>query len=188
MGSGEARYWANQREMGYPQIDHWSNGDEDDGPKVIGGLGGYVKGTGWGEYKKGLPSAWIPYFTTLRRFVLQTHLREGGFWHQNEGSPVFTDGTVIAMSFRAWGDFMASVWNSAELCHHYRYADFAWEGAEEYVHRSWNKEKSFQYVYTRPNRYHHDKFNYSLKGKEGSYRRMKKIAREYGKIDINLGR
>lgn len=46
------------------------------------------------------------------------------------GCPVFSDGTVSRMSFRAWGDFMAAVW-SEEEDKDYCYVDFAWNDPEE---------------------------------------------------------
>jgi hypothetical protein len=38
-----------------------------------------------------------------------------GAEHQHQGiTPVFSDGRHFAMTFRAWGDFMAAVWSEEE--------------------------------------------------------------------------
>jgi hypothetical protein len=35
--------------------------------------------------------------------------------HQYDGiTPVFSDGSIFAMTFRSWGDFMAAVWSEEE--------------------------------------------------------------------------
>lgn len=196
MGSGEARYYADQRERGLV-IDHWSNGETDDGDKVIGGLGGWVEGETWRNYRRQMPQTWRPYLNVLRKYIMGTSCRYGGFWHQEEGCPVFSDGTVIAMSFRAWGDFMAAVWNTAEQCHHYNYVNFAWTDGDEYQHISWPKMRARvlertanrkNHFLNRHKRYHHLKSEYPLKGKEGGFHRLRESRRKYGRIDMNLGR
>jgi hypothetical protein len=39
-------------------------------------------------------------------------------------TPVFDDGTVGGFSFRAWGDLLAAVWNTAEGTTKYSYMSF----------------------------------------------------------------
>ena len=93
----------------------------------------------WSEYRKELLPATIKYFEAVRHYLTKNHLRTGGFWHQNEGVPIFNDGKVFSMSFRAWGAFAAAVWNTEEKNRRYCYTDFAWDDPPLYKHVSWNK-------------------------------------------------
>jgi len=93
----------------------------------------------WAEYRKELLPATIKYFEAVRHYLTKNNLRVGGFWHQNEGIPVFNDGKVFSMSFRAWGAFAAAVWNTEEKHRRYCYTDFAWDDPPLYKHVSWNE-------------------------------------------------
>lgn len=93
----------------------------------------------WSEYRQELLPATIKYFEAVRHYLTKQHLRTGGFWHQNEGIPVFNDGKVFSMSFRAWGAFAAAVWNTEEKYRRYCYTDFAWDDPPVWRHVSWNK-------------------------------------------------
>ena len=53
-----------------------------------------------------------PYYEIIREHILANQIFRSGDWHQAEGVPVFSDGTVAAMSMRAWGDMMASIYNT----------------------------------------------------------------------------
>lgn len=89
-------------------------------------LGGWFQdGMRWEDYYKELGEEARPYAEALRAEVLAKRIRHGGDWHQysEEGIPVFEDGTIASFSFRAWGDFMAAVWSSADN-RDYNYMDF----------------------------------------------------------------
>lgn len=93
----------------------------------------------WAEYRQELLPSTIKYFEAVRHYLTKNHLRKGGFWHQNEGTPVFSDGKVFSMSFRAWGAFAAAVWNTEEKHRRYCYTDFAWDDPPVWQHLCWNK-------------------------------------------------
>jgi hypothetical protein len=62
----------------------------------------------------------------LKKEIVRLGIRNGGFWHQREGVPVFEDGNAFACSMRSWGGFMAEVWSEQDG-KEYDYIDFAWE-------------------------------------------------------------
>lgn len=55
-----------------------------------------------------------PYVEAVREKVLADGLRKCGGWHQEKGCPVFSDGTTMMLSMRAWGDLMAAIWSEKE--------------------------------------------------------------------------
>lgn len=83
---------------------------------VLGGLGGWVKGETIDEYldQEGFPPVAREYVEAIAREVVANNMRVGGDWHQDNGVPLFDDGTVSTFSYRAWGDLMAAIWNTAE--------------------------------------------------------------------------
>lgn len=99
---------------------------------AIGGMGGWVEGTGWDKYIEGVKDEFKPYYEAVRESVIEHGIRRGGFWHQYDGDgvPLFSDNKVATFSMRAWGDLIASIWNSEENAE-YSYADFAWYTKEE---------------------------------------------------------
>jgi len=92
----------------------------------LGGWFGRDKpGERWSDYIEDWgPKAQL-YHEAIREAVLASEIRGGGFWHQDQGVPLFDDGTVASFSFRAWGDLMAAIWSTAED-RDYSYIDFAW--------------------------------------------------------------
>jgi hypothetical protein len=97
---------------------------------LLGGPGGFFNGFAsgggmrWKDYLDG-GEEWREYAEALRAEVLRLGLRKDGAWHQgdDEGVPVFDDGTVALFSFRAWGDFLAAVWSEHDGLD-YNYMDF----------------------------------------------------------------
>ena len=96
----------------------------------IGGLGGFfnfeTSGQRWKDYLNIYEEQAFPYLEALRSKILSDNIRNGGFWHQEEGCPVFSDEKAASFSMRAWGDFLAAVWSEQEN-KDYSYIDFAWE-------------------------------------------------------------
>lgn len=102
-------------------------------PESIGGMGGWVKGSGWDEYIDAIKEEYRPYYEALRKSIIELDIRRGGFWHQQsgEGVPQFNDQTIGSFSMRAWGDLMASIWNTEDKLGDgneggYHYTHFAW--------------------------------------------------------------
>jgi hypothetical protein len=94
----------------YDSID----GREENG---LGGLGGWFdKGLRWKDYLDNCSAEIKEYAEAFRRAVIKSHLKAGGDWHQSEdeGVPVFSDGTIATFSYRAWGDIMAAIWAEEE--------------------------------------------------------------------------
>ena len=95
----------------------------------LGGWGGWMeKGQRWSDYVADLNARWRPHFEALRADILARHIRRGGDWHQSdpEGVPVFDDGCIVPLSFRAWSDLMAAIW-ATEEGRNYGYMDFYME-------------------------------------------------------------
>lgn len=99
----------------------------------IGGLGGFFKnGNRWGDYIESFIHSDKPeihasvYFEALKEKIITDNIRNGGFWHQREGCPVFSDGSAATYSLRAWGDLMAAIWSEQDQ-KDYSYTEFAWE-------------------------------------------------------------
>ena len=110
-----------------PKIVAWKSYEDatENDPPNVGDLGGYVDGTGWDTYIDEWHEDIRPYYEAIRAEVLRIRIWKDGHWHQEEGCPVFEDGTVAAMSMRAWGDMMASIYNE-RFGTKFWYGDFAW--------------------------------------------------------------
>lgn len=94
----------------------------------FGGLGGWFGFDGpntWQDYLDAWGPAAHPYIEAVRDSVVHGKIRRGGDWHQsdNDGVPVFSDGTAATFSYRAWGDLMAAIW-TREDGKPYSYMDF----------------------------------------------------------------
>lgn len=96
--------------------------DEND----LGGIGGWVEGESFDEYLLDVAPHMRGHAEALRQAILARGLKYTGHDHQNrdDGVPLFSDDTVSQFSFRAWGDIMAAVWNTAEDTRRYGYMDF----------------------------------------------------------------
>ena len=71
----------------------------------------------WRDYLDAFVEEVHPRMEALRAEILRRNLKECGPWHQSEkeeGTPVFSDGTVMYFTFRAWGDLLAAVWSEEE--------------------------------------------------------------------------
>lgn len=118
------------------QIEVWqwisSEQAEQENRPDIGTMGGFFQdGMRWKDYleRGGLADE---YAEAMRRDVIKRNLREDGGWHQNseKGIPLFTDGKVALMSFRAWGDLLAAIWSEHDN-RDYCYMDFYYGGVSE---------------------------------------------------------
>lgn len=76
-------------------------------------LGGWVDETiRWKDFIDGFDYEARPYLEAVRKDATERGIRITGEQHQYcpEGVPLFDDGTVLKLSFRAWGDLMAAIW------------------------------------------------------------------------------
>jgi hypothetical protein len=101
-------------------------GDEARSENDFGGMGGWVDGHDFDQYVSGISDVMRPYALALRDAIVRSGRKTTGCEHQTrqDGVPVFSDGTVSTFSYRAWGDIMAAVWNSAENTQRYSYMSF----------------------------------------------------------------
>lgn len=92
----------------------------------VGGMGGWVNGENFDEFKAEFQEMSHPYLDALRESVVAKQLKMTGDGHQHrpKGVPLFSDGTVSTFSYRGWGDLMAAIWNSEEPDRKYQYMDF----------------------------------------------------------------
>jgi hypothetical protein len=94
----------------------WSEHDAPEGAAPIGWWGGFFElGMRWKDYVENFDESFHPYLESARRSAVANRIRVTGMEHQYRGiTPVFSDGRYFAMTFRAWGDFMAAVWSEEE--------------------------------------------------------------------------
>jgi len=94
--------------------------DESDIPKegdaAIGWWGGFFEeGMRWKDYLAAFDEKVHPYLEAARKSAVKNRIKVTGAQHQWDGiTPVFSDGRYFAMTYRAWGDFMAAVWSEEE--------------------------------------------------------------------------
>ena len=86
---------------------------------------GKIEGQRWPDYLVNFKPVSFPYLEALKKEIVSKNIRYTGEDHQNadDGVPVFSDGTVLVLSWRAWGDLMAAVWSTEEN-KDYCYMDF----------------------------------------------------------------
>ena len=105
----------------------WIDSDEtEDFDESYGGLGGWFEnGMRWKDYAEAHTEEGLEYAEALRESIIKRKLKITGSTHQKgyECVPVFSDGTIAAFSFRAWGDLLAAVWSDEED-KDYCYMDF----------------------------------------------------------------
>lgn len=108
--------WPEDTELDSDDILSWMGGN----PETLEG-----KRVEWDEYLDSFVSTIHPHLEALRADIIANHIRGDGTWHQEdpEGTPMFSDGKIMALSFRAWGDLMAAIWTT-EDDKHYSYMDF----------------------------------------------------------------
>lgn len=95
-------------------------------PRSIDESGGWFDlGNRWQDYYKRVFDSNNEHIQALRKSVLDKQIRRSGEWHErsSEGTPIFSDGTTADFTWRAWGDFMAAVWSTADN-KDYHYMDF----------------------------------------------------------------
>jgi hypothetical protein len=89
-------------------------------PAPIEGVGGWFNARKnklhtFGYYLEAHPEESRPYILALReeasRFNLRTFV---AFGVHRQMCPVFSDGTAVSLSQRAWGDFVAALWTSQD--------------------------------------------------------------------------
>lgn len=88
---------------------------------TFGGM--FENGMRWEDYQATWKDSAYPHLFALRKSIIELEIRHGGDWHQREGCPVYSDGSVTRMSMRAWGDLLAAIW-STEDNKDYNYMDF----------------------------------------------------------------
>ena len=104
---------------------NWSEYDAPEDAASIGWWGGFFEnGMRWKDYVENFDPEVHPYLEAARKSAVDTKIKATGMEHQYRGiTPVFSDGRYFAMTFRAWGDFMAAVW-SEEEDRDFSYMDF----------------------------------------------------------------
>jgi len=106
----------------------WSRDKAENMEASYSGMGGFFdKGMRWKDYVKAvLEQHWsLERAEALRKSIIENNIRRGGDWHQydDEGTPIFSDGTCCTLTFRAWGDLLAAIWSTEDNID-YGYMDF----------------------------------------------------------------
>lgn len=92
----------------------------------FGRLGGFFEnGMRWKDYIDTVLPEKRLYAEAFRKFAVSNNIRITGEQHQesSEAVPLFSDGTIMSLSWRAWGDIMAAIWSEEEN-KDYNYMDF----------------------------------------------------------------
>lgn len=104
--------------------------DESDIPQdaeVLSWMGGWFnfseKGQRWQTYLDNFKPIAYPYLEAVRRDVVKNEYRFTGKNHQESGTPKFSDGKYMSLTWRAWGDLMAAIWSEEENVD-YNYMNF----------------------------------------------------------------
>lgn len=94
----------------------------------IGGMGGFFKDgmRGQKDYFDNIGISVRDYYDALRKEIIAKKIKCGGDRHQQDMTPLFSDGTYASFSYRAWGDLMAAIWSEEEN-KDYGYMDFYME-------------------------------------------------------------
>jgi hypothetical protein len=104
----------------------WISEEESNGKECkLGGLGGVGKSMFWNEYLELFTPDCHGHMEALREAILQKGAFTGEA-HQNdaEGTPLFSDGSIAAFSFRAWGDLLSAIFNTKIGEKKWDYMDF----------------------------------------------------------------
>ena len=102
------------------------HGNFEDADKLLGWMGGWFglhQANDWLDYLANFNPDVHPYLEAAAAYLVEHGIRRGGDWHQREGELRYSDGTVLALSFRAWGDLAAAVWTRHDG-KQYHYMDF----------------------------------------------------------------
>ena len=97
----------------------WIHRDLDGEYNTIGWFGGGIRPTDkWKDYIEQFDEGVVPYLEEVRRVVVKDGVRATVEEHQYSGfTPLFTDNTCLELTFRAWGDLMAAIWNEEGEAH-----------------------------------------------------------------------
>ncbi len=103
----------------------WDKTEIPEDGEEMGWWGGFFSaGMRWTDYLEEIDADIHPYLEAARSAALAHEIKATGYQHQYDRiTPVFSDGKYFALTFRAWGDFMAAVWSEAED-RNYSYMDF----------------------------------------------------------------
>ena len=95
-------------------------------PAVLESIGGWVSGEDWDRYITRFDEAPRRHLETLRAAIVSGKLRHSGEEYRSDPkrAPIFSDGTTILFTERAWGDLMAAIWNTEEKTDKYGFHDF----------------------------------------------------------------
>jgi hypothetical protein len=94
-----------------------THSDVENNSKQIGWSGGFFDdGMRWADYKATFKPEAFPYIEAVRASVLEQGRRTTGEQHQHQENnvPKFSDGQVLLLTYRAWGDLMAAIWSEKE--------------------------------------------------------------------------
>lgn len=110
------------------EVVDWKSFDDCEGMPDYGRMGGWFNADShlhntWMDYIDGAPHDWLVRAETLREEILKKRIRRGGDWHQEEGTPVLSDGSCFRFSMRGWGDLLAAIWSEEDGLP-YSYLDF----------------------------------------------------------------
>ncbi len=88
------------------------------------GIGGWFdEGHRWKDYIEVFDDKVKPYLEAIRKEIVKNNYKFGGYTHQLEMIPIFSDNTIGFFSYRAWGDLMSAIWAEEEN-KDYNYMDF----------------------------------------------------------------
>jgi hypothetical protein len=95
-------------------VDWISDAESADHEIAFGGMGGWFgfdQANTWQDYLDSWKPEVHPYIEAVRDSVIESGRWITGQQHQDDddGTPLFEDGKVVALSFRAWGDLMAAI-------------------------------------------------------------------------------
>jgi hypothetical protein len=112
----------------------WHEADIPKGGAPLAWWGGFFEsGMRWQGYLDAFNKVIHPYLEAARTSAIANRIKVTGEQHQYDGvTPVFSDGRHFQLTYRSWGDFMASVWSEEENSD-YNYMDFyvgdyKWDG------------------------------------------------------------
>jgi len=95
-----------------------ADAEEHHAAESLGWLGGWFDGRNghtWTTYLDNFRPESHPYLEAVRKDVLEKKLRITGELHQQDGgTPLFSDGKILCLSWRAWGDLMAAIWTEED--------------------------------------------------------------------------
>lgn len=101
-------------------VTDWVDADAQEYVKAntLSWMGGWftgAEGHTWTTYLENFKPEVHPYLEAVRKEVVENKLRLTGEQHQKMwGAPLFSDGKILSLSWRAWGDLMAAIWTEEE--------------------------------------------------------------------------